>query len=479
MREIELPNTLGGTGGGGGSFNDIWNKLANGDLTDIPSGRYDFNTRTFTPMDSSMSNSAWHIVIPTVDVYSNGHHNSYSGYGFRGNGDSNSGFPGSGTNEGNQPTNYNGSGSGSYNYNGQNPQQGYSGYTASDPTQGMFLIQKEIYQYIQNNQDGSGLDLEGFFMSKFNTSGGGTTLYNPNNTSQGGSYLENNPANSVDGDGIYYIVSSKDTQSLQSLNYQTGQFGGYNTELEQFQFLNEHYGDNNRAILTYLLEGRLASELNINIQSVLRDSNDYKFEIDRSKLIDDLVAVTKFLAQFKSVLSSLVPLLGQLSDEKDINIAGSMAGFLDSNFEKELFDIWWHGKAENGSYVMSESDFNELKTLKPTLGASEMTDKNMVKSSDGTVFYTFDFGTYESSTTNQDIINKYKGGLGSFTGIYDSTGKMVGMYDYYNFDNGTRSFGSEFVTRLIDEMVPPDAANFDITYGNIPFEIFDQLKAPR
>ncbi|GEM_PF-5233516 len=123
----------------------------------------------------------------------------------------------------------------------------------------MSLIQKEIYQYIQNNQDGSGLNLESFFMSKFNTSGGGTTLYNPNNTSQGGSYLENNPANSVNGDGIYYIVSFKDTQSLQSLNYQTGQFGGYNTELEQFQFLNEHYGDNNRVILTYLLEGRLAS----------------------------------------------------------------------------------------------------------------------------------------------------------------------------------------------------------------------------
>ncbi|WP_294186996.1 hypothetical protein [uncultured Sphingobacterium sp.] len=36
LREIELHHILGGTGGGGGSFNDIWNKLANGDLTDIP-----------------------------------------------------------------------------------------------------------------------------------------------------------------------------------------------------------------------------------------------------------------------------------------------------------------------------------------------------------------------------------------------------------------------------------------------------------
>ncbi|ULT25779.1 hypothetical protein KUH03_01920 [Sphingobacterium sp. E70] len=248
--------------------------------------------------------------------------------------------------------------------------------------------------------------------------------------------------------------------------------------MELFQFYNEHYGNNNRAILTYLLEGQLATQQIINVHNILRDFN-YNFEIDRSKLIDDLVIVTKFLAQFKSVLSSFIPFLGQLSDESHIYLSGTLAGFLDSGFEKELFDIWWHGKAKDGSYVMSESDFNELKTLKPTLGVSEMTEKNMVKSSDGTVFYTFGLGTYESNTTNQDIVNKYKGGLGSFTGIYDSTGNMIGMYDYYNFDNGTRSFGSEFVTRLIDEMAPPDAANFDITYGNIPFEIFDKLKAPR
>lgn len=42
--------------------------------------------------------------------------------------------------------------------------------------------------------------------------------------------------------------------------------------------------------------------------------------------------------------------------------------------------------------------------------------------------------------------------------------------------HGTRSFGSEYVTRLINEMAPEDAANFDISFGNIPPEIFDELK---
>ncbi|MNL59958.1 hypothetical protein D3C87_1837290 [compost metagenome] len=66
--------------------------------------------------------------------------------------------------------------------------------------------------------------------------------------------------------------------------------------------------------------------------------------------------------------------------------------------------------------------------------------------------------------------------MGTFTGLYDLNGNMVGMYDYYNFDNGNRSLGSEFVTRLINEMAPDEAGNFYINYGNIPVEIFDKLK---
>jgi hypothetical protein len=153
-----------------------------------------------------------------------------------------------------------------------------------------------------------------------------------------------------------------------------------------------------------------------------------------------------------------------------------MAGFLDSNFEKELFDIWWHGKAKDGSYVLSESDFNELKTLKPNLSSAEMGQLKPILANDGKLYYATVLGTYEADTNNQAIIDKYKGALDKFTGIYDSTGQMVGLYDYYNFDNGTRSFGSEYVTRLINEMGPEQSANFDITYGNIPFEIFEKLK---
>lgn len=54
LRAYEMHNILGGIGAGGGSFSDVWNDLLNGDLTDVPSGKYDFNNQTFTPLDSTM-----------------------------------------------------------------------------------------------------------------------------------------------------------------------------------------------------------------------------------------------------------------------------------------------------------------------------------------------------------------------------------------------------------------------------------------
>jgi len=65
----ESVNIWGGQSSGPTSIQDIYDKIVNGDFDNVPAGKYDFNTGTFTPYDSSMQQEDWYVVIEEVQVF--------------------------------------------------------------------------------------------------------------------------------------------------------------------------------------------------------------------------------------------------------------------------------------------------------------------------------------------------------------------------------------------------------------------------